>query len=169
MHIFIHENSWCRHKGIALQNVLWESLTLKSFHMIRVTSGLWIVPLLEIRRQKIICFPPALIPLLLVPSIARHLNHSKLGNHPVLMFMKTQVSKEPALNLYLVQAAQCVSLPGSVPLHKLSIEVCPPWFPQCRLIDFLFNDFLCWARSGAARADWARRACAFLLRSSAVL
>lgn len=36
-----------------------------------------------------------------------------------------------------------------MPVHKLSTEVRPPPFPQCRLIDLLFNDFLCWARSGS--------------------
>lgn len=94
----------------------------------------------------------------------------RIGKSPNSCVYENTSFQEPAVNLYLVQAAQCISLPGNVPLRKLSMEVCPPpLFPRCRLIDFLFNDFLCWARSRAARADWARRACAFLLCSSAVL
>lgn len=87
--------------------------------------------------------------LLSVPSTALHLNHSKSGNrfHPVLMFMKTQVSKSLQW-IYIWYKLRSVShSPGNVPLHKLSMEVCPPRFPRCRLIDSLFNGFLCWAWS----------------------
>lgn len=87
--------------------------------------------------------------LLSVPSPALHLNHSKSWNrfHTVLVFMKTQVSKSLQWIYIWYKLRSASHSPGNVPLHKLSMELCPPWFPQCRLIDSLYNGFLCWAWS----------------------
>lgn len=50
----------------------------------------------------------------------------RIGKSPNSCVYENTSFQEPAVNLYLVQAAQCISLPGSVPLRKLSMEVCPP-------------------------------------------
>lgn len=50
----------------------------------------------------------------------------RIGKSPNSCVYENTSFQEPAVNLYLVQAAQCISLPGRVPLRKLSMEVCPP-------------------------------------------
>lgn len=91
MHICIHENSRCRHKGlwIALQNVLWGSLTLKTFHMIRVTLGLLIVPLLANKKANAENY---LFPSCSYPAFVGALHRSA--------FESLQIGKSPSSYVY---------------------------------------------------------------------
>lgn len=86
------------------------------------------------------------------------------------VFMKTLVSKRLQWIYIWYKLCSASQSFGNVPLHKLSVEVCPPSFHTadwliCSLMASCIGQGL---RRTSVRVDWACWVCIALLRSSAV-
>lgn len=185
VHIFIHEfNSWSLHKRFWKWFVFLSAEKSGGECCLRIITTkmnsrdeneLWkCFPSRQIkgdRQQFFYLFSPLTSPLS-VASPVLHLNHSKSRNrfHPVLVFMKTQVSKSLQWIYIWCKLRSASHSPGNVPLHKLSMEVCPPYFHCaawliCSLMASCVGHGL--GRT-SVRVDWACWVCFALLRSSVV-